>query len=230
MLNGSNPYNGITLYNLSVFPTGVGWTGRWLLMDKMEQLLEVGRQRGVDVWQVPEIIIGNERNVALNKLRELGYALVDLASYYNLSRARISQVTVSGFWARPRDGVDRTVEEIKNQVWRESCNDLSWWGGSGRLNRDRIVRLFVDANYAWQAARCFSKQVAANSLDVLLAIKFKIMPEEQAVSLQKKIDEMDTSKWVLFDQINEGQKLKISRVAFERRWARIGIRAPRRLK
>lgn len=160
-------------------------------MDKMVDLLEAGRQRGIDVWQVPEIIVDNDRNVAMGKLRDLGFAIVDLAEFYKITRARVCQLVKAGQWARPRDYVTRSIVDIRDQVWKEACEDLSWWHGRGRLDRGRIVRLFLEAGYSWDAGRTFSKSVSANGFDVIMAIKFGVMPDAQAPWLQQKIDELD---------------------------------------
>lgn len=199
-------------------------------MDEIVDLLEAGRQRGIDVSQVSNIVVDNDRNVAMAKLRDLGFAIIDIAEFYKITRARVCQLVRAGQWARPRDYVIRSVADIRGQVWCEACNDLSWWGNSGRLDRDRIVRLFLDAGYSWDVGRISSKSVSASGFDVIMATKFGVVPEDQAQWLQQKIDELDKPKWAIFEMMNTGQKLQISRGVFIRRWGALGIVSPRRIK
>ena len=158
------------------------------------------------------------RTQAMQALKDLGFTFEEIGNYYGVSRQRVKQVIPSSRIASPRNREQFTPEEIALEIWRAACNDMEWWGGSGRIIKVKIEQAFYDKGYTWKRARELAPMVNVSKADAILRGLYDVEPTEEAKVIWFAEQMGTRSKDEIFDFLNRGQVLQLKIHTFMRTW------------
>lgn len=192
--------------------------------ERSEQLLAAGETRKIDGAATKAAIEMEDREQAMIALKGLGYSLENIGTFFKRTRERVRQIIGDSDRARPVVKETATSDDLARQVWRAANNDMAWWGTNGRLDKDKIVTMFLNHQYTWDSARENAKYVGASKIDVILRVTFNVKPTHEAkIKWFKGKIAKGHSKTEILKIINEGQTLTIPPHTFLRIWRELGL-------
>ncbi len=195
-------------------------------MNNLETLIDLGGKRGIEKEAIEKALEAEGRTKQMIDLRKLGLALDEIATGYGVKKQRVSQLTgtKNGFRAAPLVREIASVDEVVYLIWVAATENPDWWTAKDRIFRARVVQMFVDADYTWDAARAHSPLCTkASSLDVLLKVKYNV---EMNAKAQKAwfLEALKTQTLEeIHKTINTGQSLYTGWPLFSRSLKGLGV-------
>jgi hypothetical protein len=161
----------------------------------LDTILVKARNRAIPDDTIMAAIEGAPDRVELIRaLKQTGLSLVDIGQCVGVSRETVRKIVGPGAPAAvvPRPKPTRTVDEVRDEIWREAIIDPSWWRND-TLNKDKIIERLKDNNYLMRHIRSgLLNSIWRPKTEIILTTVFEIPVEQHRDWINRLLEEGNT--------------------------------------